>query len=194
MAQTKATFLGFSLIVVFFGVLFYGPKAFERVRFKMDFAGWPDVRADRFPMPQKMDVLRWKDRKGGSLSLADLPPNPMGYVIHFWATWCPPCIEELPSIELLHRQFEATKIPHPTLITISVDERAEDVSKFLKTLGGETTFPILLDIEASSAKTLGTTRFPESYWVRPDGSIRHKWIGPQNWNAREVISLLVPKP
>ena len=117
----------------------------------------------------------------------------MGYIIHFWATWCAPCVEELPSIELLHRQLEGTKAPHPTLVTISVDERAEDVTKFLKTLGSETTFPILMDREASSAKALGTSRFPESYWIRPDGSVRHKWIGPQNWNSREVTSLLVPK-
>lgn len=193
MPQTRTTFLGFSLILIFFGVLFYGPRALERVRFKMDFAGWPDVRADRFPLSQKMDALRWKNGAKGKLSISTLPINPMGYIIHFWATWCAPCVDELPSIELLHRQLEGTKAPHPTLVTISVDERAEDVTKFLKTLGSETTFPILMDREASSAKALGTSRFPESYWIRPDGSVRHKWIGPQNWNSHEVTSLLVPK-
>jgi len=193
LSQTKATILGFSLILVFFGALFIAPQFLERVRFKMDFAGWPDLRSDKFPVDQKMAVIRWTG-KTGKLSLSDLPPNEQGYIVHFWATWCPPCIEELPSIELLHRQLEKVTAPHPTLVTVSVDEKAEEITKFLKTLKTETTFPILLDSEATSAQALGTTRFPESYWIRPNGTIRHKWVGPQNWSSLEVLSLLIPKP
>ncbi len=194
MSQTKATILGFSLIVLFFCALIFTPKLLERVRFKMDFAGWPQVRSERFPVDTKLQVLRLNGNKIPKRSLSDLPKNEMGYIVHFWATWCPPCIEELPSIELMHRQFERMEKPHPTLVTISVDEKSEEVTKFLKTLGSETTFTILFDPEAETAKALGTTRFPESYWIRPDGSVRHKWIGPQNWSSREVLSLLLPRP
>ncbi len=193
MSQTKATYLGFGLILLFFGALVFGPKWLNRASFQMDFAGWPDLRADRFPVDQKFDVIRWSG-KTGKLALSDLPPNEQGYIVHFWATWCPPCIEELPSLELLHRQLEALKTPHPTLVTVSVDEKASDITKFLPTLKTETTFVILLDAEALSAQALGTTRFPESYWIRPNGSIRHKWIGPQSWSSQDVLALLLPKP
>jgi len=193
LSQTKATFLGFGLIIAFFGVLVFAPKLLERARFKMDFAGWPDLRAERFPVDHKFDVIRFPGHSG-KLSLNDLPKNEQGYIVHFWATWCPPCIEELPSLELLHRQLDAMKTPHPTLVTISVDEKAADIQKFLPTLKSETTFVILLDAEAASAQALGTSRFPESYWIRPNGSIRHKWIGPQSWSSQEVLSLLLPKP
>jgi len=193
LSQTKATILGFGLILAFFAVLAVAPQLLERVRFKLDFAGWPDLRSERFPIDQKFDVIRWPG-KSGKLSLSELPPNEEGYLIHFWATWCPPCVEELPSLELLHRQLSQLKTPHPTLITISVDEKAADITKFLPTLKTETSFVILIDTEAASAQTLGTTRFPESYWIRPNGSVRHKWIGPQSWSSQEVLALLLPKP
>lgn len=160
----------------------------------MDFSGWPQAHSERFPVDTKLQVLRLTESKATKLSLSDLPKNEMGYVIHFWATWCPPCIEELPSVELMHRQLDKVGAPHPTLITISVDEKSEDVTKFLKTLGSETTFTILFDPEAETARALGTSRFPESYWIRADGTVRHKWIGPQNWNSRDVLSLLLPLP
>lgn len=194
MSQTKATILGFSLIIVFFAALFFTPKVLERTRFKMDFTGWPAARSDRFPVERKLEALRFNGKAGAKLSLNDLPKNELGYIVHFWATWCPPCIEELPSVELMHRQFEKVTVAHPTLVTISVDEKADDVTKFLKTLGTETQFTILFDPEAETAKALGTTRFPESYWIRPDGTVRHKWVGPQNWSSREVLSLLLPRP
>jgi thiol-disulfide isomerase/thioredoxin len=113
--------------------------------------------------------------------------NPGGLLINFWATWCPPCLEELPSLETLHRQLEAKNDPRlPKLVTLSVDEAPAEVLRLFKTLTFQPSFRVLFDRDAAFAGKVGTTRFPETYWVGSDGEVRYKWLGPQNWLSESI--------
>ncbi len=128
---------------------------------------------------------------GPKVKLADLARHPGGLIINFWATWCAPCIEELPSLEHLGRQLEARNDPNlPRLVTLSVDETVAEVIALQKTLSFKPSFPILYDPDAAFAESLGTSRFPETYWVGPDGKVRYKWLGPQDWLSDAVLRRL----
>lgn len=98
-------------------------------------------------------------------------------MIHFWATWCPPCVEEMPTLERLQgslnrRDFE--------ILAISVDEGgAPAVTSFMKQKG--LTLPVLLDPNRKVASLYGTFKFPETYVVDRNGIVRLKAIGPMDW-------------
>lgn len=124
------------------------------------------------------------------ISLGDLAAqSPDGLIVNFWATWCPPCLDELPALDYLNRQLDkqrgAGKLP--LLVTISVDEASQDVSGLFETLDYKPTVLVLHDPNGYFSARMGTTRFPETYWVEPTGGVRHKWIGPQNWLSEEVL-------
>ena len=115
-------------------------------------------------------------------------------LVNFWATWCPPCLEELPSLESLHRQLlqrsKSGNFPMISLITISVDDRLEDITKLERTLDFKPTFTVLYDKDGELARSLGTTKFPETYLINKSGKILYKWLGPQNWLSEDVLRQL----
>lgn len=112
-----------------------------------------------------------------------------GLLINFWATWCPPCIEELPTLEMLHRQFKES--PNGIqLVTISVDENPRDVVGLLGTLDFTPTFEVFHDAQARMASAFGVTKFPETFLLSIDGSILRRWAGPQDWMSFDIINQL----
>lgn len=123
-----------------------------------------------------------KDLLAGEKSLA---------LVNFWATWCPPCLEEIPSLEQLNRQFnhnlELGKPAIAKLITVSVDDRMEDIVHLENTLDFKPTFSVFHDPEGELARTLGTTKFPETFLINSDGEILYKWLGPQDWLSLDVL-------
>ena len=176
----------FVLILAAAGYL--GPKL-NRRRFTYTASGdSPQAVRSFFPLDRKLPQLT-RDRVGGETTLkALLDGQPGGLIVNFWATWCPPCVEELPSLDLLARQLGKSPDKNlPRLVAISVDDKATDVFNFYKTLDYSVSLTTLHDKEGELARSVGTTRFPETYWIGPDGTVLHKWIGPQNWVAAEVL-------
>lgn len=113
------------------------------------------------------------------------------FIVNFWATWCDPCIEEIPSLGALadQLQFHPNK-SLPLLLTISVDESAETVRKFEKTFDHGLPFLVLHDPGGNFSKQLGIFRFPETFLIDAKGKILQKWIGPQDWLSLEVLQFL----
>jgi len=109
-------------------------------------------------------------------------------LINFWATWCPPCVEEFPSLEYLNRQLKGNG--QIRVITVSVDERSADIATFFETLDFKPTVIVLLDKEGTFSREVGTTKFPETYLVDSEGKLLHKWIGPQDWLSADIIRKL----
>ncbi len=97
-------------------------------------------------------------------------------LVNFWATWCKPCEDEMPSMERLYRAL------HPSgfeLVAVSVDEDPSEVAAFRDRLA--ITFPIALDPGQEVSRLYQTTGFPESLLVDRDGTVVERYVGPRDW-------------
>lgn len=111
-------------------------------------------------------------------------------VLNFWATWCAPCVEEMPSLNRLHEKIAGEG---GMVLGVSVDQDAAAYQDFL--VKHRITFPNLRDPSARIAGEYGTSMFPETYIVSvpPSGgrpTIQRKIIGPQDWDRAEWLDSL----
>jgi peroxiredoxin len=122
------------------------------------------------------------DASGKLVSLSAQRGHPV--LVNFWATWCPPCVEEVPSMEDLARRIEKTDI---RMLAVSVDESWDIVRRFF--VKG-TKMGVLLDLSKNVPKTFGTEKFPESFMVDASGKVRHYFINKRDWSKPEAIACL----
>lgn len=108
-------------------------------------------------------------------------------VLNVWATWCPPCIVEMPSFERLRRQIPDTNLK---IVAVSIDDvvGADSVRSFARGLG--VTFDILLDSTHAIDRDYQVTGYPETFVIARDGTIRKKWIGPADWSSAANVTLV----
>ncbi|MEW6054638.1 MAG: TlpA disulfide reductase family protein [Nitrospirota bacterium] len=104
-------------------------------------------------------------------------------LINFWATWCASCIEELPSIERLYRYLSAES--RFRVVTILYRDDGSRALNFMKQNG--LTFPVYVNPDNSAAKYFGITGVPETFLIDKKGVLRHKVIGPAEWDAPYAI-------
>jgi cytochrome c biogenesis protein CcmG, thiol:disulfide interchange protein DsbE len=112
---------------------------------------------------------------GGYLDLTKYPHQVV--VLNFWATWCPPCVEETPSLEKFAEDMRAQGV---TVLGVSVDEDRSALKKFIDKYG--ITYPIGLDPDRALAARFGTLQFPETYILDRHGRVAEKVIGAINWD------------
>jgi peroxiredoxin len=104
----------------------------------------------------------------------------------FWATWCGPCKQELPSIEALHQRFKGKDL---VVLTIAVDlEGAVPVEKFIAKHGY--TFYVLIDSKSHALDLYRVEGIPMTFLIDKKGRILAKAMGPRDWKCPEAISLL----
>ena len=106
-------------------------------------------------------------------------------VLNFWATWCPPCVEELPSLMDMQDRLRARGV---TVLGISIDVDDNAYHRFLKERN--VNFMTVRDPEQRVATTYGTAGWPETYVIDRQGVMRRKFIGPVNWDSPEVLQFL----
>ena len=106
-------------------------------------------------------------------------------VLNFWATWCPPCIEEMPS--LVHMQ-QRMKPKGVTVLAVSVDVDENSYRRFLK--DHNVNLLSVRDADAKSNALYGTFKFPETYVIDRNGVVRRKFIGAVDWTEPEIIDFL----
>jgi peroxiredoxin len=97
-------------------------------------------------------------------------------VLNFWATWCPPCIEEMPSLNKFAERYQGKGIQ---VIGLSVDENADAYADFLAS--NQIKFLTLRDPAHNTSDTYGTFRFPETYIISREGRLLRKVIGAIDW-------------
>lgn len=146
--------------------------------------------SQKFPLESRLAVIQSSLTLPRMITLRKLAEkSPNGILVNFWATWCPPCLEEMPSLEYFHRKIKGNaKLPQ--LITLSIDEKPQEIFALFRTLDYSVSFTVLHDPLGELSRRVGTSKFPETYWVSPQGEIKHKWAGPQNWLGSEVLSVL----
>ena len=106
-------------------------------------------------------------------------------MLNFWATWCLPCVQEIPSLVEMQRRMKAKGV---NVIAVSVDVDENAYRQFIKNHNVN-----LLTVRDPSGKTnaaYGTFKFPESYIINRRGIIQHKFLGAVDWTDQQVIDLL----
>ncbi|MEK6651461.1 MAG: TlpA disulfide reductase family protein [Nitrospirota bacterium] len=121
---------------------------------------------------------------GRTLSSSDFKGKVL--FINFWATWCQPCREEIPSIEGLFKRFLDNK--DFVMLTILFRDDPQTAINYLKQNGFN--FPVMLDKEEQTARAYGLTGVPETYIVDKKGILREKIIGPYQWDSPEALELI----
>ncbi len=103
-------------------------------------------------------------------------------VLNFWASWCAPCREETPSMELFHKRLKDQGV---VLLGISVDKSADKYKGFLKRFG--VTFPTSHDPAMKVSDSYSTYRYPETYIINREGRVLEKIVGRKNWTDPNFI-------
>jgi peroxiredoxin len=106
-------------------------------------------------------------------------------MINFWATWCPPCLEEMPAMERLYREQKDRGF---TLIAVSVDTDPKVVAPFVR--AHKLSFPIGLDPSMSLANTYAVRALPSSFVVGRDGNLAALALGPRPWDGVAAHALI----
>ena len=129
-------------------------------------------------------AFQLEDTNGNQVSLSDLRGKVV--LVNFWATWCPPCIEEMPSMEMLNKAMAGYDF---VMLAINTEENGRStVVDFLKKTPYN--FPILYDDKGVVQKRYGVFKFPESFIVGKDGIVAEKIIGPLDWSSPSTITYL----
>lgn len=125
-------------------------------------------------------------RDGTTATLADFKGKVV--FLNFWATWCPPCREEMPDMEALARDL---KFDQFEMVAVSGDESWAEIDTFAQgfedRLQGMT---VLLDTEKQLAARYGTEKLPETYIIDPQGRLRMRFVNKQPWTQPEIARYL----
>lgn len=107
--------------------------------------------------------------------------------LNFWATWCKPCREEMPSMEVLHKNFEKDGL---VVLAVSIDRvtTTKDIPPFIK--GMNLTFPVLVDSWGKTDKPYKRMGVPETFIIDQQGVIREIVIGPRDWTRLDSLEVL----
>lgn len=106
-------------------------------------------------------------------------------VLNFWASYCPPCIEETPSLVDLQHRFKDKGI---VVLGVSWDTDEEAYHNFLKV--HHIDFLTVRDTDQKSATLYGTSKIPETYIIDRNGIVRRKFISAVDWSQPEVVDFL----
>jgi peroxiredoxin len=106
-------------------------------------------------------------------------------VLNFWATWCPPCVEEMPSLVQMQQLMKQRGI---TVLAVSTDVDADNYHRFLRE--HNVNLLAVRDGDNKSNALYGTFKFPETYIIDRKGIMRRKFIGPVDWTEPDVIEYL----
>ena len=106
-------------------------------------------------------------------------------VLNFWATWCAPCVEEMPSLVQLQQRFKNKGL---TVVGISIDVDGNAYHKFLKDY--KVDFLTVRDPDQKTSNLYGSFKWPETYIIDRNGIVRRKFIGAVEWSQPEIVDFL----
>ncbi len=113
-------------------------------------------------------------------------------LVNFWASWCEPCREEMPSIERLRRSLRGKPF---VVLAVNVGEGAQAARRFADAV--QLGSALLLDRDGATARAWGARALPSTFVIGPDGTIRYRYVGALDWSSpavRGAITGLMPRP
>ncbi len=120
------------------------------------------------------------DRGGKRVDLAR--ENGRFVIVHFWATWCPPCVEEIPALSRFWEKYG--KRGDLTLYAVSVDKDWKVIDSFAAK--NPNRLPVYRDPDGKTATRFGTTQYPETYIANRSGRVLYRVQGAMSWDDPEV--------
>jgi len=137
--------------------------------------------ADAVRVGDVAPVFSLADPAGATVSLADFKGKVV--FLNFWATWCPPCRTEMPSMERLNGVFSDKDF---AMLAVNIErEGKEAVPAFLER--NPYSFTILLDIEEKVQRSYGVYRFPETFLIDRNGRVARHYIGAYDWSTVDIL-------
>lgn len=135
-------------------------------------------------------LAKWTGGKTAPLALADADGREhrlddwrgKTVVVNFWATWCEPCREEMPSLDRLRTRLERNGL---VVVAVNVGESPQRVARFVKDT--PIAFPVLYDREGATAKSWKVRGYPTSFVIGPEGRIRYYYVGELDWARDDVV-------
>ncbi len=150
------------------------------------FVRFPKQGGSRFPSPGDLaPQFEGRFLTGETFSL-ESERGKRVIILNFWASWCDPCIKEMPDLEKLYQKTQASGVE---LVAINQDSREVIARDFTKRLN--ISMPVIWDQDGRIAKKFGTFRFPETYVIDLEGRIGKKIFGPVDWASDEVVNYVL---
>jgi thiol-disulfide isomerase/thioredoxin len=139
---------------------------------------------DKTAWPAKVDTPKIEaiDLQGKAWATADLSGKVV--VLNFWATWCAPCKDELPTLQTLHDISDAQTV----VLTINVREPAARAARYMQSTG--MTFPVISDAKGELAKRWDVTVYPTTILIAPNGQARWRVVGDVDWSGPQANAWL----
>lgn len=136
------------------------------------------VEAGTVAMPFALNAL-----DGSRVQLADLKGKVV--VLNFWATWCGPCKEEMPSLAKLQAKFDPTQFQ---VVTVTTDRHPKGIKQFLDHLGIH--LPVLFDEQEEVSRAFMVRGLPTTVLLTQDGHAVARAVGPRAWDSEESVALV----
>ena len=130
-------------------------------------------------------ALKLPDLQGGTVDLADLRGRVV--LINFWATWCPPCRKEFPSLGRVLALFTPETFE---VLAVNVEEEPETVRAFTGTAAGTASFPVLLDAESRVVMSWPVKGLPTSFLVDRQGRLAYSLTGEQEFDDPAIVQAI----
>ena len=144
-------------------------------------AGLKEIKKIEIGKPAPDFVLQ--DVSGDTWKLSSLKGKAV--FINFWASWCKPCRDEMPSMEALNKAMAGQPFQ---MLAIVFNDDIDTANRFARGLG--VTFPVLVNPEPELTEAYMITGVPETFLIDVDGILRHRFIGPYNWDTPEMRTLV----
>jgi cytochrome c biogenesis protein CcmG/thiol:disulfide interchange protein DsbE len=142
----------------------------------------PDSPAGSLQFLSAAPELPIFDRQGKKIDLTEEKDKIL--IVHFWATWCPPCVEETPELSKFWEQYKNRG--DVALYAISVDKDWKTIDNFIAK--NPSSLPLYHDPKEATAKRFGSSQYPETYIVNRKGRVLFRVQGAVDWSNPEVRS------
>lgn len=130
---------------------------------------------------RKAEEFTLKDPQGATVPLSSFRGRVV--LLNFWATWCPPCREEMPSLNRLHRKFRDQGF---VVVAVATDRRSSDVKEYLAKHPVD--FQVLIDTEMKTSRLYKVFSLPTSFLIDRNGVILKRYLGEEEWDAPDITA------